>query len=179
MKTRFFFPALVASATFLFSAVVNAQFTASNLRSAQHQPATFKSDATADAIALASLKTVNEKMHKHFSRNFKDAQNISIRSVQNEVRVNYTMDGVNSCSQYDSKGRWLFSIAYYPESKLDSDTRQIVESAYPGFLVSGTVAEIKVPGNSGKLVMIENKREWKRILLTADDMKVYEAYKKQ
>lgn len=181
MKKNSCFAVAVATATFFFSGIAQAQLTAANTRKMATPPAASPSKPTpsTDAAAMANLKTINEKMFKHFSRNYQDASNIQVRNVKNEVRINYSLDGLSSSSQYDAKGRWLFTITHFDESKLDDYTRKVVESAYPGFLVGGTVVDIKIPGHSAKLVMIENKKEWKRIRIAENGLSIYEEYRKQ
>lgn len=181
MKKLLVFTLVVLSTTILLSFAAYAQFVANNSASgkAGNGGSASISAADADKMALASLKSVNEKMFKHFSSNYRGATNIVVRNIKEDTRVDYKTDGISCGTQYNKKGRWLFTIKHYDESKLSDDTRKMVESGYPGFLVFGSVVELYVQDKKATLVMIENKKEWKRIRVNEDGLSVYEEYRKQ
>lgn len=135
--------------------------------------------ADSDKMALASIKSVNEKMFTHFNRNFSNAKNIVVSTEGSETRISYQLNGVASSTRYNAKGKWLLTISHYDESLLASDLRSSIESSYPGFLVAGTAVEISIGDKKATFVMIENKKEWKRIRVVDGEMDIYEAYRKQ
>jgi len=134
--------------------------------------------ATADKMALASLKAVNEKMHNHFSKHFKNATDILVRPESNHTQITFKEKGISNSVQYNKKGKWQYSIRTYDESKLADKIRNQVEISYPGFRVFGFVNEIDVLDKTATLVMIENKDSWKRIRVLDDVLDIYEEYRK-
>jgi hypothetical protein len=135
--------------------------------------------ADADRMALASMKAVNGKMFNHFSKNYKGASDISISTIGNFTQISFKNEGVSNKVQYNKKGKWMYSIKSYEEARLDQSIRDNVESAYPGYTVFGFVSELRVYDKSATLVMIENKKSWKRIRIIDGNFDVYEEYTKQ
>ena len=134
--------------------------------------------ASADKMALESLKAVNAKMHNHFSKNFKNATDIRIHPEADHTQISFKENGSANSVQYNKKGKWQYSLRTYDESKLSDNLRNDVESAYPGFKVFGFVNEVDVLNKTATLVMIENKDSWKRIRIVDNEISVYEEYRK-
>lgn len=179
MKKLLYVRLIVITTSFFISAATFAQSSANDIAANDRSASAAAFSANTDALALASVKATNSKMYNHFTKNFKNATDLKVHEFSGHVRINFKLDGVSTSSQYDAKGKWQFTISNYDESKLAESTRESVEAAYPGFLVAGTVIEVKVADKSATLVMIENKREWKRIRINDDGMSIYEQYKKQ
>ena len=134
--------------------------------------------ASADKMALESLKAVNVKMHNHFSKNFKNATDIRIHPKADHIQISFKENGTSNTVQYNKKGKWQYSLRTYDESKLSDNIRNDVETAYPGFIVFGFVNEVDVLDKTATLVMIENKDSWKRIRIVDNEISVYEEYRK-
>jgi hypothetical protein len=134
--------------------------------------------ASADKMALESLKAVNVKMHKHFSKNFKNATDIRIHPETDHTQISFRENGITNSVQYNKKGKWQYSLRTYDESKLSDNIRNDVETAYPGYRVFGFVNEVDVLDKTATLVMIENKDSWKRIRIVDNEISVYEEYRK-
>ena len=49
---------------------------------------------------------------------------------------------------------------------------------FPGYTVFGMVIDVTVRNESALLVMIENRKGWKRVRITNDGIDVYEEYVK-
>ena len=177
MKKLLYVRLVVMTTSLFISAASSAQSSADIAR--VNSPATATYSASADAMVLAGLKSSNAKMYNHFTKHFKNATDLNVRSNDEGSRINFKLNGISTSSQYDSKGKFQFSISHYDESLLSDKIREDVEAAYPGFLVFGTVIDVKVLDKSAKLVMIENKKEWKRIRITNEGMSIYEEFKKQ
>lgn len=179
MKKLLYVRLIVMSTSFFINAAVFAQSSAKDVAVIGKAASSITFNANTDALALASVKATSGKMYNHFTKNFKNATNLKVHETDGHVRINFKLNGVSTSAQYNEKGKWQFTISNYDESKLDDATRESVESAYPGFLVAGSVIELKVGDKSAMLVMIENKREWKRIRINEDGMSIYEQYRKQ
>lgn len=177
---KFLYVRFILMTTSLFiSAAISAQLSANDLASIGKPSEGVIYNANSDAMTLASVKATSGKMFNHFTKNYKNATDLSLRTFDGVSRINYKLNGVSTSSQYDAKGKWQFTISHYDESQLDDATRESVESAYPGFLVYGTVLDVQVNDKSAKLVLIENRREWKRIRINDEGMSIYEEYKKK
>lgn len=179
MKKLLYVRLIVLTTSFFINAAVFAQSNVNDIAALGKTAPTATFSANADAMALASVKATNSKMYNHFTKNYKNATDLKVHAVEDNVRINFKLNGVSTSTQYDAKGRFQFSLSHYDESKLDEAIRESVESNYPGFLVFGTVIELKVRDKSAMLVMIENRKEWKRIRINDDGMSIYEQYKKQ
>jgi hypothetical protein len=179
MKKLLYVRLIVMTTSFFINAAVFAQSPEKEVAVLGKTASSITFNANTDALALASIKAANSKMYNHFTKNFKNATDLKVHEFDGHVRINFKLHGVSTSTQYNEKGKWQFTISSYDESKLDEATRESVESSYPGFLVAGTVIEVKVGDKSATLVMIENKREWKRIRINDDGMSIYEQYIKQ
>lgn len=170
MKHNFTVRLIVLAATSLLSSGVFSQLsTQSSLSGAI---------ASADKMALASMKAVSEKMHRHFSRNFKNATDIHVRPEADHTQVSFKDNGISGSVQYNKNGKWQYSVRTYDADRLSDITRHEVEVAYPGYSLFGFVNEIDVLNKTATLVMIENKDSWKRIRLVDNTIDVYEEYRK-
>lgn len=170
MKQNFAVRLIVLAAASLFSSGVFAQLS--------NQSALSGAIASADKMAFASLKAVNEKMYRHFSKNFRNATDIHIRPEADHTQVTYKEGGVKGSVQYNKNGKMQYATRTYDVENLSPITRNEVEVAYPGYSVFGFVNEIDVLNKTATLVMIENKDSWKRIRLVDNVIDVYEEYRK-
>jgi hypothetical protein len=170
MKHNFTARLIVLAATSLLSSGVFSQLsTQSSLSGAI---------ASADNMALASLKGISEKMYKHFSRNFKHATDIKVRPEADHTQVTFKDNTISESVQYNKNGKWQYSMRTYDSENLPKMIRNEVEVAFPGYQVFGFVNEIDVLNKSATLVMIENKDSWKRVRLVDNTIDVYEEYRK-
>jgi hypothetical protein len=170
MKHNFTVRLIVLAATSLFSSGVFSQLSTQSSFSA--------SSASTDKIALASMKGVSEKMHKHFSKNFKNATDIHVRPESDHTQVRFKDNGISASVQYNKNGKWQYSIRTYDAENLSDITRDAVERSFPGYQVFGFVNEIDVLNKTATLVMIENRDSWKRVRLLDNAIDVYEEYRK-
>ena len=134
--------------------------------------------ASADKNALASMKEVSVKMHKHFSKHFRNATDIHVRPEADHTQVNFQDNGTSTTVQYSKNGNWKYSVRTYDSEKLSDITRNEVERCFPGYQVFGFVNEIDVLNKTATLVMIENRDSWKRVRLIDNTIDVYEEYRK-
>jgi hypothetical protein len=127
---------------------------------------------------LAELKATNVKSFNHFTRTYPDAILEKIRSEKDGTHINATINGNTLRVLYDAKGRFGNAVLTYPSTDLSDKIADQVMQGFPGFIVFGTVVDVKVHDKSALLVMIENRNSWKRVRITDDGMDVYEAYDK-
>lgn len=170
MKKIFLVRLFVFAATTLLSTGAFSQLSAKSSFSG--------TSVSADKMALESMKSINTKMHNHFSKNFKNATEIRIRPEADHTQISFKENGISNSVQYSSKGKWKYSLRTYDESKLSDNIRNDVEVAYPGYKVFGFVNEVDVLNKTATLVMIENRDSWKRVRVVDNDIDIYEEYKK-
>jgi hypothetical protein len=125
---------------------------------------------------LAELKAKNEKTFNHFTKAYPAALVQKIRNEQDGMHINATINGNILRAHYDVKGKFRDAVLSYPADQLSEKIADNVMQAFPGFIVFGTVLDVKVHDKSALLVMIENRNSWKRVRITDDRMDVYESY---
>jgi hypothetical protein len=135
-------------------------------------------DIGAHTALLAELKTKNIKSFNHFVNSYPDAILQKIRDEKNGTHINATINGNILRVHYDPKGKFSDAVLTYPADALSEKIADQVMQSFPGFIVFGSVVDAKVRDKSALLVMIENRKSWKRIRITDDGMDVYEAYDK-
>ncbi|RYY25165.1 MAG: hypothetical protein EOO04_12175 [Chitinophagaceae bacterium] len=136
--------------------------------------------AEADLKALTEMKTLSPKMFERFTREFKTAYDIRVYNNKEEryIQVNSKTDGDLNRTTFTRKGKFLHNIKHYDFSKLPGSIAENINDAYPGYEIFGGVAEIKVMNKVAHLVLIENKKSWKRVKVIDGDIEVYEEFDK-
>ena len=135
-------------------------------------------DAGTSSTLLASLKAKHEKAYHHLTRTFPDAIVSRVEDEKDGTHIKASVDGNSLRVKYDRKGRFINSVLSYPSSELNEATADKVMQAFPGFSIFNQVLEVTSGNKSALLVMIENKKTWKRVRLTSEGMDVYEEYVK-
>jgi hypothetical protein len=170
MKQNSFVRLFVFAATMLFSAAAFSQLSSNGAFSG--------TIASADEMALESMKSISEKMHSHFSKNFKNATDIHIRPEAKHTQVTFKENGSTNSVQYNRKGKAQYAVRTYEADQASDELRDDVEYAFPGYRLFGVVNEVNVHAKSATLVMIENKDSWKRVRILDNQIDVYEEYQK-
>jgi hypothetical protein len=125
-----------------------------------------------------AIDAASKKIASNFAKDFPKAVVTNVRDEGKETHIN-AMIGQNSLrAAYDAKGRFRYSVLTFSHNELDEKLAEEVMSAFPGYAVFGTVQQIRVGNKSALLILIENKKTWKRIRITEDGMDIYEEYVK-
>ena len=130
------------------------------------------------SVLLASLKVKNAKTFNHFTNTYPEAILQSVSEEKDGMHLLATVNGNKLKVRYDIKGKFQNSVFTYPAAELSEKIADRVMQAFPGFIVFGTVIDVVVRNKSAQLVMIENRKSWKRVRITDDGMDVYEEYVK-
>jgi len=135
-------------------------------------------DAGTHSTMLAELKAKNERSFNHFKSTYPEAILQNISQEKDGTHIKATIKGNSLKVQYDLKGKFHDAVLTYPCSQLDETIADRVMQSFPGFIVFGIVIDVTVRDKSALLVMIENRKSWKRVRITEDGMDVYEEYVK-
>jgi hypothetical protein len=133
---------------------------------------------SADKDALDQIRKYSEKTFKHFTRNFQSATGVRLFPDKKGLRMTFNIDGNVVRAMYDKNGRSMYYVKTFPFTDLPQNVIYNVEFAFPGFSVYGHVTDVNVGNKKARLILIENKTEWKRIRLVGGEMDVYEEYTK-
>ena len=171
MKKIFIQHLLVLSAAVMFNSYLPAQ--------TSHSTSPFVIvDPGKHSALLESIKAKNEKTYRHLTRTYPEAIINNVRQEKDGTFIKASLNGNMLKVKYDIKGKFINAVLSYPCKDLDEKIADQVMEAYPGFAVFGQVLDVTVGNESVLLVMIENRKSWKRVRLTKDGMDVYEEYVK-
>ena len=133
-------------------------------------------DVGSHSTLLAELKAKNAKSFNHFTNAYPDAILQNIREEKDGTHINASVNGNSLRVHYDTRGKFQHAVLTYPSNDLSEKIADQVMQAFPGFSVFGSVNDVTVRNKSALLVMIENRKSWKRVRIADDGMDVYEEY---
>ena len=90
----------------------------------------------------------------------------------------FISDSVRTVVAYNAKGIWQYTLRYYTEKKLPRTVRSIVKSTYYDYDILGAT-EVLIEDQDAYLVYLRDEDNSKTILVTDDDMKELESFKRQ
>lgn len=144
-----------------------------------HTPSPFVvGDAGTHSELLEKIRVKNVKTFDHFTKNFSEAIVKIVRNEKDGTYINATISGNTLRVKYDSKGRFQNSVLTYPHTELTDELAEKVMVSFPGYTIFGNVIDVKVRDKSALLVLIENKKTWKRVRITSEGIDVYEDFVK-
>ncbi|HTE26026.1 hypothetical protein [Flavitalea sp.] len=179
-------PILVRLLAFLSPLALNEAAIAQNSTPLNFTPGNVNSAAApyaaaeADLKSLTEMKTLSPKMYERFTRDFKSAYDIRVFANKNgkTIQINSKTDGDMNRTTYTRKGKFLNNIKHYDFAKLPAPIADMVNDAYPRWEIFGGVAEVTVMNKVAHLVLIENKKSWKRLKVVNGEIEVYEEFDK-
>lgn len=124
-----------------------------------------------------SVAEVNSKALTDFSKSFKLAQDVKWYKMDNGFLAYFTEKGVKSRTVYNAKGNRLYSMRSYPVDYLSLDVKDLVKNEYPNYSIFW-VNEITMNHQLIYVVRIENKYEWKNILVRDGEIGIMEEFDK-
>ena len=170
MKQLFNLHVLLVSAALLANSYLPAQ--------TSHTTPFINSASDNHSMLLAGIKAGNEKTFNHFTHAFPNAVLQNVRNEKDGLHISASVNGNTLRVRYDKKGKFASSVLSYPAADLKEQIAEQIMIAYPGYSIFGTVLDVKVINKSALLVMIENKKSWKRVRLTESGMDIYQEYVK-
>ena len=92
--------------------------------------------------------------------------------------VRSVIDGRESTTAYDKKGKWVYTIQTYSTDNLDKSIIDKVKAHYESYGVTG-IQKIEQPGsNAVYIVYLENKNSIKTVRLVNDEVELVSEYVK-
>lgn len=131
-----------------------------------------------DFATLNEIKAVSEKTFRSITREYPAASRLSFSTSKNRMMIHFKMNGDHYQLLYSKRGHWIQTIHTYDFSKLAQDLKDRVQDAYPRYELCSVVNEISLGIDKVYLIRIEDKKSWKILRLTEDELDVYEAYRK-
>lgn len=127
------------------------------------------------------VASVNLKALKIFSRMYKKISNASWDNTTEGFRATFTLDNVKNSIYFDRKGNWLANLITYPESKFAKNERDIIKREYYDYNIYQVqeVTTLQSRGLPTFVIYLENKTDFKTILMYDGDMQVWQDFKKQ
>jgi hypothetical protein len=133
--------------------------------------------AEADLKALTELKALSPKLFERFAKDYKTATNIKVYAGKT-VQINSKVDGILNRTFYTRKGKFMHNIRHYESPLLPETIVNSVNDAFPRFEIFGGVAEVTIQGKTAYFVLIENKINWKRLMVVNGEVTIYEEFVK-
>jgi hypothetical protein len=147
----------------------------SRVNSTAHSPASVNTNLTeARLVADKSGPPVlrNEiSIHavRHFRKFFPAVESEKWYPIVNGFMAKYKKDDVGVRVDYDKRGKWLYTIRYYTESKLPKDVRKMVRSTWYDYAIS-SVEEIERENQLIYILHIHEGEDWKMIQVCNGEM---------
>ncbi|RYF93012.1 MAG: hypothetical protein EOO02_24550 [Chitinophagaceae bacterium] len=175
----FLLPLTMAESASSQSTIQTLAFSKTVLDSADRNTARLEREAAAerDLKTLTSIKTMSARLYQHFTTNFKEAYDVNMEVAHN-VHLSWMIDGLRHRALYTKKGRMLHKLKYYDMSLLSEEVAETVYSSYPRYRIFGGVTEVQVPGHTVYFILIEDKKTWKRVKVSGDEVLIHESYVK-
>ena len=168
-------------AVILITAMVNSAIAQGN---SQPQKMTIDKNAvelsgTSEAsVNSISASTVSAKAVKDLQKTFKNAASTLWYPNGSGFTARFNENGKRTSVDYDKKGHWKSTVAYYGEDKMSKDLRKQIKSVYYDFKIN-QVIEIQTPEGNGFIVQIEDEVSFLNIRVLDGAMDVYESIIKQ
>jgi hypothetical protein len=125
------------------------------------------------ALPIEELKAadVNEKALKSFNRNYKVNVPVKWWSDDKSFHAYFVQDGVQHRVTYRKNGQWLLTMKTYAAQYLDDEVKNLVQSAYDGYEVSG-VTEVNMGVNDVYFVNIQSSKKLKELVVYDGEVSV-------
>ena len=126
----------------------------------------------------ATRPTVNQKIIKNFSGQFKLSVSPSIYSLNSGFIVKARVDEQNITSAYDVKGNWVYTIKSYAHNSMDANVIKTILDTYENYQIKG-MEEIKQQGSIPVfLVHLQNRNSVKDVIVANDQTEPVKEFKK-
>jgi hypothetical protein len=132
-------------------------------------------NAEANAGYSTDLNSLGTRGLKHFTKSFRNAEDVRITKERNNSLVYCKINGVENRMKYDKKGNLNYAIRYYEEGLLPLDVRHIVKSTFYDYSITG-VTEVNVDDKTAYLLNIKNGITWKKIKVLDGEMTIEQEF---
>jgi hypothetical protein len=169
MKRNFFNGIAGVAVALLVGSAASGQFAINNVQ------------LSAIGSSVKSLPTTDNSMRKaarDLERGFDNVSGEIWFKNPEGYQVRFDDGAVDVVVYYDNKGKRLYTVRNYDETKLPADIRHTVRSTYYDYAIR-LVQEIESAlGGVTYLIHLEGKTEWINVRVANGDMDEFEKYKK-
>ncbi len=123
------------------------------------------------------IGSVNEKVLKTFTQNFRDAEGETWQTETYGYRVKFLSKSVKHTVDYSRNGHWIATIKNYDENNIPEDIRKTVNTVYSSYTIMHAT-EVQTRKGKGRVVKIEDERSCKTLKVIDGQMEIIEEFKK-
>lgn len=134
--------------------------------------------SASDAVKLDFLKAENEKLHKNFTRMFKNAANINITNNDKTTLIACNVKGINTHALFSNKGKWIHTVRFYGPEDLPIDVKRLVDTEFPHYSQL-RATEVNTPVGIAYLVDMETKNHYQTVRVVDNNWDIYQQFRKQ
>ena len=121
---------------------------------------------------------VNQKAVKDLAKTFKNVSDEKWLELKDGFVAKFSITDINYQVAYDKKGKWVYTIRTYGETKLSEDVRHLVKSTYYDYSIN-LVQEIETPANSViYIIQLLSAKEIISLRISDGEMQVLQKYKR-
>jgi hypothetical protein len=121
---------------------------------------------------------INTKAMRDFKKTYPNVDGEKWYSFKDGFAAKFSEDGIQHMVTYNRIGDWLYTISYYDEKQLPSETRAMVKGTYYDYKIT-LVEEITLRQQTIYLVHIEDETTWKTVRVSDSEMTVIEDFNKK
>ena len=126
---------------------------------------------------VVDVREVSLSAVRHFTRKFKNAENITWVAGENGPSVYFTVDNVKMRSTYDKTGKNEYTLKYYTEAAMPASLRHLVKSSYYDYAID-QVTEVERNNTVYYLVKMQNDTEIVSVKVIDGEVLPYETIQK-
>jgi hypothetical protein len=119
------------------------------------------------SYSYAGGGTVKETLQQTFHKNFPSAENVHWIDNPEGYTVSFTLKGIITRINYDSKGKFKGSVRNYTEQFLPFYLINVLKQEYPGQEIYG-VTEITTATDISYFVKLESEKYWTTVRVDND-----------
>ncbi|HMH24559.1 MAG TPA: hypothetical protein VK563_22415 [Puia sp.] len=113
------------------------------------------------------INEISTRAVRNFKNEFRNVDDEDWRIEKDGFVAYFKADQSAFWVYYDLRGNWVHTLISYPEDKLLRSIRAQVKSVYYDYVID-VVKEIRSPGDITYIVQLEDKKEYKSVLINKD-----------
>ncbi len=131
-----------------------------------------------NVLGIVDRNSVNSKAVKNFVKSFKDVSDEKWLELKDGFVAKFAITDINYQVVYDKKGKWVYTIRTYGETKLSGDVRHLVKSTYYDYGIN-LVQEIETPANPViYVIQLLGEKEIISLRIYDGEMQVFQKFNK-
>lgn len=178
MKKTTIVKAFTLGTSLIVSTCINAQSQSTARIGNGLQAKYYTGFVSVDYQARKIFQQFSDKSFRRFEADFPEAYDLRIWTNRKSAHVTFHTGDSVIRSFYGKMGRLIFSTVAYPSSRLPDVLVDQVVQYFPGYTIFGNVTDVHIDNKTAKLILIENRKTWKRVRMINDYMDIFEEHKK-